>query len=83
MYEELDVSKTLFLVDMLEIGRRKYTNLRHQLLSSDVYFPEYHKIVEQKNGIILRKINLSVPFLTATVICQSEIIYLPSSVTGN
>ena len=43
--KELDVSKALFLVDMSEIGRRKYTNLRHNLLSSDVYFPAYHKIV--------------------------------------
>ena len=41
---------------MLEIGRRKYTNLRHHLLSSDVYFPAYHKTVEQRNSIILRNI---------------------------
>ena len=52
--KELDVSKALFLVDMLEIGRRKYTNLH--LLSSDIYFPAYHKVVEQRNSIILRNI---------------------------
>ena len=64
--KELDVSKALFLVDMLDIGRRKYTNLRYHLLSSDVYFPAYHKIVEQRNSIILRNIirlhpNLATP----------------------
>ena len=40
--KELDVSKALFLVDMLEIGRIKYTNLRHHFLSSDTYFPAYY-----------------------------------------
>ena len=54
--KELDLSKALFLVDMLEIGRRKYTNLRHHLLSSDIYFPAFYKVVEQRNSIILRNI---------------------------
>ena len=54
--KELDVSKALFLVDMLEIGRRKYTNLCHHMLSSDIYFPAYHRVVEQRNSIILQNI---------------------------
>ena len=54
--KELDVSKALFLVDMLEIGRRKYTNLSYHLLSSDIYFPAYYKIVQHRNSIILRNI---------------------------
>ena len=41
---------------MLGIGRRKYTNLRHHLLSSDIYFPAFYKVVEQRNSIILRNI---------------------------
>ena len=61
--KELDVSKALFLVDMLEIGRRKYTNLRHHLLSSDIYFPAYHKVVEQRNSIIYEILFNYIPIL--------------------
>ena len=49
--KDLDVNK---LLDFLEIGRRKYTQLIYHLLSSDICFPAYHKVVEQRNSIILR-----------------------------
>ncbi|KAI6655659.1 hypothetical protein LOD99_1799 [Oopsacas minuta] len=52
--KELDVTKTVFLLDLLEIGRRKYTQLRYHLLSSDIRFPAYYRIVEETNSIILR-----------------------------
>ena len=35
---------------------RKYTNKRHHLLTSDIYFPAYYKVVEQRKSIILRNI---------------------------
>ncbi|KAI6658662.1 Transposable element P transposase [Oopsacas minuta] len=44
LLKELDVTKTVFLVALLEIGRRKYTQLRHHLLSNDIRFPAYHRI---------------------------------------
>ncbi|KAI6652951.1 hypothetical protein LOD99_4028 [Oopsacas minuta] len=52
--EELDVNKAVFLVDLLEIGRRKYTQLQHHLLSSDIRFPAYYRVVEERNSIIIR-----------------------------
>ena len=52
--QNLEVNKAVFLIDFLEIARRKYTQLRHHLLSSDICFPAYHKVVEQRNNIILR-----------------------------
>ncbi|KAI6659039.1 hypothetical protein LOD99_14715 [Oopsacas minuta] len=48
--KELDVTKTVFLVDLLEIGRRKYTQLRHHLLSSDIRFPAYYRIADGLDG---------------------------------
>ena len=36
--KELDVDKALFLLDLLEIGKRKYTLLRQLLLSSEIHF---------------------------------------------
>ena len=50
----VDVDKTLFLLDMLEIGKRKYTKLRQHLLSSNIEFPAYQKVAEYRNDIILR-----------------------------
>ena len=54
--KELDVDKAVFLINFLEIGKRKYTQLRQHLLSSEINFPAYHKLVEQRNIIILRPI---------------------------
>ena len=56
MKKELDVNKALFLINFLEIGKRKYTQLRQHLLSSEIHFPAYHKLVEQRNNITLRPI---------------------------
>ena len=52
--KDVDVDKSLFLLDMLEIGKRKYTKLRQHLLSSYIQFPAYQKVVNRRNNIILR-----------------------------
>ena len=41
--KELDLGKSLFLLDLLEIGKRKYTRFRQHLISSDFKLPAYHK----------------------------------------
>ena len=52
--KDVDVDKSLFLLDMLEIGKRKYTVLRQHLLSSYIQFPAYQKVIDRRNNIILR-----------------------------
>ena len=39
--KDVDVDKSLFLLDMLEIGKRKILKLRQHLLSSYIQFPAY------------------------------------------
>ena len=51
--KDLDLNKSLFLLDMLEIGKRKYTQLRQLLLSSDIRFPAYQKVIDHRNNIVL------------------------------
>ena len=41
-------------MDLLQVGRRKYTQLRQNLLSSEIHFPSYRKVAEHRNSIILR-----------------------------
>ena len=43
------VDKVLFLLDLLEIGRRKYTHLRQTLLPENISFPSYSKVVDLRN----------------------------------
>ena len=43
------VDKALFLLDLLEIGRRKYTHLRQTLLPENISFPSYSKVVDLRN----------------------------------
>ena len=50
----MDVDKTLFLLDMLEIDERKYTKLRQHLLSSNIEFLAYQKVADYRNDIIQR-----------------------------
>ena len=52
--KELDFNKALFLLDLLKVGKRKYTQLRQNLLSSEIHFPSYRKVAEHRNSIILR-----------------------------
>ena len=64
---DLDLNKSLFLLDMLEIGKRKYTQLRQHLLSSDVRFPAYQRVIEHRNNIILRPLFLLYPNPTTPI----------------
>ena len=52
--KDLDLNKSLFLLDMLEIGKRKYTQLGQHLISSDIQFPAYQRVIDHRNTIILR-----------------------------
>ena len=52
--KELNLNKALFLLDLLQVGKRKYTQLRQNLLSSEIHFPSYRKVAEHRNSIILR-----------------------------
>ena len=50
----VDVDKTLFLFDMLKIGKRKYNKLSQHLLFSNIEFSGYQKVAEYRNDTILR-----------------------------
>ena len=52
--KDLALNKSLFLLDMLEIGKRKYTQLRQHLTSSDIPFPAYQRVIDHRNSITLR-----------------------------
>ena len=65
--KELEVDKALFLLDLLEIGKRKYTLLRQLLLSSEIHFPAYHKVADQRNSLVLRSMIQLYPNPTAPI----------------
>ena len=48
------VDKALFLLDLLEVGRRKYTQLRKTLLPDDIIFPSYANLADLRNIVISR-----------------------------
>ena len=76
--KELDVNKALFLINFLEIGKRKYTQLRQHLLSSEIHFPAYHKLVEQRNSIITANHpNVSQPYKPSWCTCTLRTICPP------
>ena len=76
--KELDVNKALFLINFLEIGKRKYTQLRQHLLSSEIHFPAYHKLVEQRNSIIMANHpNVSQPYKPSWCTCTVRTICPP------
>ena len=52
---------------MLEIGKRKYTQLRQLLLSSDIRFPAYQKVIDKRNNIVLRSSLLLYPNPTTPI----------------
>ena len=49
------VDKALFLLDMLEMGRRKYTQLRQTLLTENIHFPSHSKVIDLRNILISRE----------------------------
>ena len=40
------VDKALFSLDMLEMGRRKYTQLRQTLATENIHFPSHSKVID-------------------------------------
>ena len=65
--KDLDLNKSLLLLDMLEIGKRKYTQLRQLLLSSDIRFRAYQNVIDQRNNIVLRSSLLLYPNSTTPI----------------
>ena len=50
------VDKALFLLDLFEIGRRKYTQLRQTLLPENINFPSYSKVADLRNELVSRSL---------------------------
>ena len=50
----VSVDKALFLLDLLEIGRRKYTQLRQTLLPENISFPSHSRVVELRDVLVSR-----------------------------
>ena len=48
------VDKALFLLDMLEMARRKYTQLRQTLLAKNIHFPSHSKVLDLRNFLVSR-----------------------------
>ena len=65
--KELDLDKSLFLLDLLEIGKRKYTRFRQQLLSNEFKLPAYHKLNGHRNCIVLSSIIQPYPIPIAPI----------------
>ena len=65
--KDLYLNKSLFLLDMLEIGKRKYTQLRQLLVSSDIRFPAYQKVIDHRDNIVLRSSLLLYPNPTTKI----------------
>ncbi|KAI6647062.1 hypothetical protein LOD99_8899 [Oopsacas minuta] len=56
--KRLPIDKSVFLLDILEIGKRKYTNMRKLCKPENIIFPPYNKVADYR----------------ATMIASSEII---------
>ena len=49
----MPLDKSTFLLDILEIGKRKYTNFRRVCKSENVNFPSYSKLAHYRNNTLL------------------------------
>ena len=52
----MPVDKAILLLDLLEIGRRKYTPLRQTLLPENINFPSYSKVEDLRNELVSRNL---------------------------
>ncbi|KAI6659522.1 hypothetical protein LOD99_14447 [Oopsacas minuta] len=52
--KHVPIDKALFLLDLLEVGRRKYTQLRQTLLPDNIHFPSYSKLANLRDVMISR-----------------------------
>ena len=46
------VDKAIFLLDMLEMGRRKYAQLRQTLLAENIHSPSHSKVLDLRNVLV-------------------------------
>ena len=59
--KDLDLNKSLYLLDMREIGKIKYTQLRQLLLSCDISIFANQKVIAHRKNIVLRSSLLLYP----------------------
>ncbi|KAI6661160.1 hypothetical protein LOD99_10182 [Oopsacas minuta] len=52
--KHVPVDKAVFLLDLIEVGRRKYTQLRQTLLPDNMHFPSYSKLAILRDVMISR-----------------------------
>ena len=50
--QHMPIPKSVFLLNLLEIGKRKYTELRHLCKSENFIFPSYNTISEYRSNVI-------------------------------
>ena len=48
------LNKALFVLDLIGVGRRIYTQLRQTLIPENIIFPSYSKVAELRNTLISR-----------------------------
>ena len=63
----MPLEKSMFLLDLLEIGKRKYTDFRLLCKQEGLIFPQYAKLAEYRSDIVL----------------SNELVYLQKAVSGN
>ena len=75
------VDKSLFIIDLLEIGRRKYTQLRQLLLPNGVNFPAFNKLVDFRDNVFLRSHIHTYPNPSKPIgVCTSYILFVKQTV---
>ena len=63
----MPLEKSVFLLDLLKIGKRKYTDFRLLCKQEGLIFPQYVKLAEYPSDIVL----------------SNELVYLQKAVSGN
>ena len=54
MDKVVPIDKALFVLDLVGVGRRIYTQLRQSLIAESIIFPSYSKVVDVRNILISR-----------------------------
>ena len=49
----MPIDKLAFMLDLLEIGRRKYTNFKRLCKSENIIFPSYSKLAQYRHNVSL------------------------------
>ena len=49
----MPIDKSTFMLDLLEIGRRKYTNFKRLCKSENIIFPFYSKLAQYRHNVSL------------------------------